>query len=206
MAMAAPGPLLPLRLTLNPQTAANLRQVLAVACQDPDLVRRYAAAQPGHSTAETKVSAQQNPDYASPCSGKSSGPNPVRTFGVTSGRVPEWVALLALLNEFIETWDVDLAGRRPSAQRIYVRDGWRCMAPGCTSRKNLEVHHVVYRSQGGADRDENLVCLCRFHHQMGEHGFLARVQGEAPLGLVWSLGRDGRGGQFKNELRLADPG
>jgi len=192
MAMAAPGPLLPLRLTLNPQTAANLRQVLAVACQDPHLVRRFAAA-------------QQNPDYAAPCSGKSTGPNPVRTFGVTSGRVPEWVALLALLNEFIETWDVDQAGRRPSAQRIYVRDGWRCMAPGCTSRKNLEVHHVVYRSQEGTDRDKNLVCLCRFHHQMGEHGLLARVRGEAPLGLVWKLGRDGCGGRFKNELRLAKP-
>jgi len=167
MAMAAPGPLLPLRLKLRPETAANLRQALAAICRDPRLVQ---------------------------------------TFGGTSGKVPEWVGLLALLEEFIETWDVDLAGRRPSAQRIYVRDGWRCMAPGCTSRKNLEVHHVVYRSQDGADRDENLVCLCRFHHQMGEHGLLARVQGEAPLGLVWSLGRNGCGGRFKNESRLANPG
>jgi hypothetical protein len=67
-------------------------------------------------------------------------PHLVATFSPDGGPVPEWVALLALLQEFVETWDVDLSGRRPSAQRIYARDGWRCMAPGCTSRKNLEIH------------------------------------------------------------------
>ena len=116
--------------------------------------------------------------------------------------VPEWAALLALLGEFVATWDVDVAARRPSSQRIHIRDGWRCMAPGCTSRRNLETHHVVYRSQGGGDGQENLVCLCRFHHQMGEHGVLARVRGVAPLGLVWEMGKNGIGGRFRNEMRL----
>jgi hypothetical protein len=60
----------------------------------------------------------------------------------------------------------------------------------------------VYRSQGGQDSPENLVSLCRFHHQMGEHGGLARVRGEAPLGLAWRLGQEGCGGKFRNELRL----
>jgi hypothetical protein len=115
--------------------------------------------------------------------------------------VPAWAALLALLQEFTATWDVDQAGRRSSAQRIPGRDGWRCMAPGCTSRRNLEVHHVVYRSQGGNDRPENLVTLCRFHHQMGEHGLLATVRGTAPLHLTWTLGRNGKGGIFRNDLR-----
>ena len=130
-------------------------------------------------------------------------PHLVQMFSNRHDGVPEWAALLALLGEFVATWDIDLANRRPSSQRIYVRDGWRCMAPGCTSRRNLETHHVVYRSQGGGDELENLVCLCRFHHQMGEHGSLARVRGVAPLGLVWELGKNGIGGRFRNEIRLS---
>jgi len=129
-------------------------------------------------------------------------PKLVQMFRLDEAGVPEWAALLALLGDFVTTWDVDMAGRRPSAQHIYSRDGWRCMAPGCTSRRNLEMHHVVYRSQGGQNHPANLVCLCRFHHQMGEHGDLARVRGTAPLGLVWRLGREGCGGTFRNERRL----
>jgi hypothetical protein len=64
---------------------------------------------------------------------------------------------------------------------------------------------VRYRSQGGKDEAKNLVCLCRFHHQMGEHGQLARVRGAAPMGLEWSMGRDGQGGRFRNELRVTKP-
>lgn len=129
-------------------------------------------------------------------------PRLVQMFVLDNSDVPEWAALLAILGDFVTTWDIDLAGRRPSAQRIYSRDGWRCMAPGCSSRRNLETHHVVYRSQGGTDDPRNLLCLCRFHHQLGEHGVLAKVRGEAPLGLAWRLGREGCGGKFRNELRL----
>ena len=62
------------------------------------------------------------------------------------------------------------------------------MAPGCTSRANLEEHHVHYRSQGGTDEASNRVTLCRFHHQQGEHGGLMQVRGIAPGGLQWRLG------------------
>ena len=62
------------------------------------------------------------------------------------------------------------------------------MAPGCTSRAHLELHHVIYRSRGGGDEGWNIVTLCRFHHQRGEHGDLARLVGRAPLDLIWRLG------------------
>jgi len=75
------------------------------------------------------------------------------------------------------------------------------MAPGCTSRRNLQEHHVSYRSQGGSDELDNRLCLCAFHHQRGEHGELASCRGLAPLGIEWSLGRGGRGGLFRNEIR-----
>jgi hypothetical protein len=126
---------------------------------------------------------------------------------VRRGRpVPAWVGLLSLLEDFAAVWDDPHAMPKGRRRRIYVRDGWRCMAPGCTSRANLEEHHVVYRSRGGTHETENRLCLCRFHHQRGEHGGLATCRGRAPLGLVWSLGRDGVGGVYRNERRLRRPG
>jgi hypothetical protein len=112
------------------------------------------------------------------------------------------VGLLALLEEFVHTWDDPrMAPRRPSDD-IYCRDGWRCTAPGCTSRSNLENHHLHYRSRGGCDAAWNRTSLCRFHHQRGEHGGLASCRGAAPLGIHWTLGRNGAGGRWRNEIRL----
>jgi hypothetical protein len=124
---------------------------------------------------------------------------------VTHGNeVPGWVGLLALIEEFVATWDVAQNPRRPSEDAVHRRDGWRCMAAGCTSRRNLQEHHVRYRSQGGSDELDNRLCVCAFHHQRGEHGDLASCRGMAPLGIEWSLGRGGRGGLFRNEMRVAD--
>ena len=60
-----------------------------------------------------------------------------------------------------------------------------------------------YRSRGGSDEQANRTCLCRFHHQRGEHGDLASCHGKAPLGLLWRLGKPGLGSWFRNERRLA---
>lgn len=124
-----------------------------------------------------------------------------RTFSNRARRIPSWVGLLALLEEFVDIWDRQQRSTRPARDAIYIRDGWRCAAPGCTSRRNLEDHHVIYRSRGGNDSYANRICLCRFHHQMGEHGSLAACSGTAPLAIMWHLGRAGIGGRFRNEKR-----
>jgi hypothetical protein len=129
-----------------------------------------------------------------------------RMFSSRGLRVPAWVGLLALLEEFVETWDVSQQPRPPSKDAVHTRDGWRCMAPGCSSRKNLHDHHLLYRSRLGSDDLSNRVSLCEFHHQRGEHGELASCRGVAPLGIEWSLGRGGRGGLFRNERRLTTGG
>ncbi len=126
-----------------------------------------------------------------------------RLFSVRSRRVPAWVGLLALLEEFVATWDPLEGVTRRRADKIYCRDGWRCMAPGCTSRRNIEDHHVQYRSRGGGHDADNRVALCRFHHQLGEHGTLASCRGKAPLELTWRLGRADVAVWFRNELRIA---
>ena len=126
------------------------------------------------------------------------------------------MGILALIEDFVATWDADeraddaqgATERRRGAIRedaILVRDGWRCAAPGCSSRWNLEVHHVVYRSRGGGDDERNLVVLCRFHHQRGEHGGLGRCEGRAPLGLTWRLGAAPDSTWYRNERRVAPP-
>lgn len=43
--------------------------------------------------------------------------------------------------------------------KLYYRE---CAICGETS--DLQIHHIVYRSQGGDDVDANLCCLCRQHH------------------------------------------
>jgi len=126
-----------------------------------------------------------------------------RMFSARGQAVPSWVGLLALLEDFVDTWDLPEASPSRRADDVYAREGWRCFAPGCTSRKNLEDHHLVYRSRGGDAKDPaNRICLCAFHHRRGEHGFLARCRGQAPLGVLWRLGRREVGVWFRNERVL----
>ncbi len=125
-----------------------------------------------------------------------------RSFATRGQEVPAWVGLLALIEEFVETWDPPAAAYRRRGDRIYSRDGWRCTTPACTSRRNLEMHHVRHRSDGGPDAEWNLATACRLHHQWGEHGGLASCRGTAPLGLTWRLGRKEVGVWYRNEKKL----
>lgn len=68
---------------------------------------------------------------------------------------------------------------------VLERDGWRCMYPGCEARKNLEVHHVRFRSRGGTDEPSNLAVVCHFHHAM-IHAEQIALSGRAPLSLEWT--------------------
>jgi 5-methylcytosine-specific restriction endonuclease McrA len=47
-------------------------------------------------------------------------------------------------------------------RQILDRDHWRCQS--CGSMQNLQVHHLLYRSQTGGDVEENLVTLCAVCH------------------------------------------
>jgi hypothetical protein len=125
-----------------------------------------------------------------------------RMFSIRCRRIPAWAGLLALIEDFVATWDPDERADDVPDDPVFVRDGWRCAAPACSSRRNLEAHHVVYRSRGGGDEEWNRVSLCRFHHQRGEHGGLARCRGTAPLGLIWRLGAGEIEAWYRNERRI----
>jgi hypothetical protein len=126
-----------------------------------------------------------------------------RIFSTRGWRTPIWVGLLALLEDFVETWDRNLGARMSRSRReIFARSGYRCAAPGCTSRCHLQEHHVEFRSRGGSHELTNRVALCAFHHLRGIHERLAACRGRAPLELLWRLGRVDLAEEFVNELRV----
>jgi 5-methylcytosine-specific restriction endonuclease McrA len=45
---------------------------------------------------------------------------------------------------------------------ILQRDHWQCQF--CGRSTNLEVHHISFRSQSGADDEKNLITLCHACH------------------------------------------
>ena len=125
-----------------------------------------------------------------------------RSFIEQNRQLPKWLGLLAMLEDYVCTWDAPEGMPKRSADAVYERDGWRCTAPGCSSRRNLEDHHVQYRSHGGGNELANRTCLCRFHHQQGEHGGLASCRGQAPGEVVWRLGCKELGQSYQNERLL----
>ncbi|WP_300605604.1 HNH endonuclease signature motif containing protein [Trebonia sp.] len=57
--------------------------------------------------------------------------------------------------------------RPPTALRRAARerDGFRCRYPGCESRR-IDLHHIVFWSNGGETKLTNVICLCRRHHSL----------------------------------------
>lgn len=51
---------------------------------------------------------------------------------------------------------------------VHERDGNACILCGWTL--GVDCHHVIFRSAGGEDTAENMVCLCRKCHQIYAHG------------------------------------
>jgi len=98
--------------------------------------------------------------------------------------------VLAILDSFLATWSVRAGPAWRRRYRIFERDGWRCRVPGCTARRNLQVHHVRFRSHGGSDDDANLAVLCATHHLQGIHRDHVRCH-VLPDGLLaWEFSPD----------------
>jgi len=70
---------------------------------------------------------------------------------------------------------------------VYERDGHRCTSPVCT-RHDLTPHHLVFRSAGGDDTDENVTSLCVWCHLDGVHDGRLTVTPPASA-MMWQVGR-----------------
>jgi len=78
----------------------------------------------------------------------------------------DWECFLLLARALRDTWENQEDPHWRRRYRILERDGWRCKAPGCTSRSGLNEHHITFRSQQGSDDAANLVTVCRRHHRL----------------------------------------
>jgi hypothetical protein len=97
---------------------------------------------------------------------------------------PRWSALEGVLQHVIAYWESTPRHRDP----IFARDGWRCIVPGCSSRRNLHDHHLRYRSRGGGNARANRSAVCVAHHLHGIHTGAVRAWGTAPREVHWELG------------------
>lgn len=50
----------------------------------------------------------------------------------------------------------------PTRTNVIMRDGGRCRS--CNTNRNLHVHHIRYRSEGGTHDEDNLITLCETCH------------------------------------------
>lgn len=53
---------------------------------------------------------------------------------------------------------------------IYQRDGYACAL--CGDPRNLHIHHVIPRSEGGGNCPHNLIALCRYCHALAHGTYL----------------------------------
>ena len=91
-----------------------------------------------------------------------------------------------LCASFWQTW-VPHLGTSDRWEQIYRRDRYRCTNPVCHQR-NVTLHHLKYRANGGSDDPDNLTSPCAFCHLEGEHGGRLKIlpPGDNP---TWILGR-----------------
>lgn len=85
-------------------------------------------------------------------------------------------------------------------RQVLARDQHRCTVPGCRSARNLDLHHVEYRQDGGGNEMGNLTIVCSAHHQYLHDGLLT-IRGRAPDALEFSWRESG-----EDRVRAADTG
>lgn len=94
-----------------------------------------------------------------------------------------WEAAARVLAKALGAWLDEEQHSNP----IFRRDGFRCAAPGCTRCRDLQEHHIVFRSQGGGNQRWNRITLCWWHHQRAIHLGIIRLRGKAPGELQWEF-------------------
>ena len=63
------------------------------------------------------------------------------------------------------------------------RDHRRCVVPGCTNHRFLDVHHLDPRSEGGGHDPDRLAVLCGAHHR-AVHAATLRLDGTGASGFT----------------------
>lgn len=59
-------------------------------------------------------------------------------------------------------------------QKLITEIGTKCCYPNCKENITLEVHHIIPRSEGGSNKENNLVVLCNNHHKLADVGSIPK--------------------------------
>ncbi|MDQ7825458.1 MAG: HNH endonuclease signature motif containing protein [Candidatus Eremiobacteraeota bacterium] len=115
--------------------------------------------------------------------------------GIQEGASADERFLAALLTDYLASeGEFHKAARH---HKILKRDRFHCQSPGCRCRRNLHIHHIIRRSQGGTDDEWNLIVLCEACHLHLLHGLRTlTVSGRAPYGLTVTFGSLSEGAPF----------
>jgi hypothetical protein len=100
-----------------------------------------------------------------------------------------------LVENFCRTWlpflrrqRLTASGREPAYFSVYRRDAFRCASPVCW-RRDVTPHHLLFRSAGGGDDEENVTTLCTWCHLWGIHS--GRLRASPPASHIhWTIGRN----------------
>jgi hypothetical protein len=72
----------------------------------------------------------------------------------------------------------------PAVRRLVkARDADRCRIPGCRSARNIDLHHLEHRADGGGHDPSNIICVCGSCHRAIHDGRLI-VSGTATNVIV----------------------
>ena len=108
----------------------------------------------------------------------------------------------------------------PSVARlVWRRDCGRCRVPGCRSARNLEIHHLIHRADGGSHDALNLILTCTSCHMAHHRGALTisgtaeRITVERRTDPIWPLhgarprktGAHVSGGADEAESKVGEP-
>ncbi len=115
----------------------------------------------------------------------------------------EWIGSLEAAHPARVTTTVTPRLRR----QIFARDQHRCTVPGCRSARNLDVHHVEYRRDGGGHEMSNTTIMCSGHHQQLHDGAMA-IRGTAPdhLTFTWARGSETAPAAGRQAKTVSEPG
>ncbi len=106
--------------------------------------------------------------------------------------LPPEVSLVALMIGAEASYSEFERKKVAQRRRLLGKSRYRCAVPGCRVRRGLHAHHVIYRSRGGGNGDENLVILCQYHHLRGVHEGRLRIRRRG-TDLVFEVGiHDGK--------------
>lgn len=63
------------------------------------------------------------------------------------------------------------------AESVFLRDNYTCQHCGTQYQEDghaLHPHHIIFKAQGGKDKESNLVSLCWRCHRLLHDGFISK--------------------------------